>query len=97
MAIVPQGIHGSAAIVPRVAGIAAGVDLIEAILQELDANIEWTEIEVSGWSTFRPDAIKLGKDTFLLQSAACPFATRNRNRPVILIAREIKPGTQKPQ
>ncbi len=43
LAIVPQGIHGSAVILPRVAGIAAGVDLIEAILQELDSKITWTQ------------------------------------------------------
>ncbi|MEQ1829462.1 MAG: carboxylating nicotinate-nucleotide diphosphorylase [Pirellula sp.] len=43
MAIVPQGVQGSAVILPRVAGFAAGVDLIEAILQELDARITWTQ------------------------------------------------------
>jgi nicotinate-nucleotide pyrophosphorylase (carboxylating) len=43
LALVPQGIQGSAVILPRVAGLAAGVDLIEAILQELDSNITWTQ------------------------------------------------------
>lgn len=43
LAIVPHGIQGSAVILPRVAGIAAGVDLIEAILQELDSKITWTQ------------------------------------------------------
>jgi nicotinate-nucleotide pyrophosphorylase (carboxylating) len=43
MAIVPQGVHGSAVILPRVAGFAAGIDLIEAILQELDSRITWTQ------------------------------------------------------
>lgn len=43
MAIVPPGIQGSAVILPRVPGIAAGIDLIEAILQELDARISWTQ------------------------------------------------------
>ena len=43
LAIVPQGIQGSAVILPRVAGVAAGVDLIEAILQELDCQITWTQ------------------------------------------------------
>ena len=43
MALVPQGIQGSAVILPRVHGVAAGIDLIEAILQELDARITWTQ------------------------------------------------------
>lgn len=43
LAIVPQGIRGAAVILPRVPGFAAGVDLIEAILQELDTQISWTQ------------------------------------------------------
>ncbi|MCY2984589.1 MAG: carboxylating nicotinate-nucleotide diphosphorylase [Planctomycetota bacterium] len=43
LALVPQGIQGSAVILPRVAGVAAGVELIEAILQELDSPITWTQ------------------------------------------------------
>jgi len=43
MALVPQGIQGSAVILPRAYGVAAGIDLIEAILQELDARITWTQ------------------------------------------------------
>ena len=43
LAIVPQGIRGAAMILPRVPGIAAGVDLIEAMLQEFDAQITWTQ------------------------------------------------------
>ena len=43
LALVPQGIQGSAVILPRVAGVAAGVELIEAILQELDSQITWTQ------------------------------------------------------
>ena len=43
LALVPQGIQGSAVILPRVAGMAAGIDLIEAMLQELDSNITWTQ------------------------------------------------------
>jgi len=43
LALVPQGIPGSAVILPRVAGVAAGVDLIEAILQELESKITWTQ------------------------------------------------------
>ena len=43
LALVPQGIRGSAVILPRVAGVAAGVDLIEAILQELESQITWTQ------------------------------------------------------
>ena len=43
LALVPQGGMGSAIIQSRVAGVAAGIDLIEAILQELDAKITWTQ------------------------------------------------------
>jgi len=43
LAIVPKGIPGSAVILPRVPGFAAGMDLIEAILQELDTQITWTQ------------------------------------------------------
>ncbi len=53
LAIVPQGIHGSAVILPRVAGVAAGVDLIEAILQELDSKITWTQ-HVGDGERFNP-------------------------------------------
>ena len=40
MAIVPQGVRGSAGLISRNPGVAAGFDLIEAILQELDAPID---------------------------------------------------------
>ena len=43
LALVPQGGEGSAIILPRVSGIAAGVELIEAILQELDCKITWAQ------------------------------------------------------
>ncbi len=43
MALVPQGATGSAVIMPRKPGVAAGVDLIEAILQELDSSITWSQ------------------------------------------------------
>jgi nicotinate-nucleotide pyrophosphorylase (carboxylating) len=43
LALVPPGIEGAAVILPRVSGIAAGIDLIEAILQELDSKITWTQ------------------------------------------------------
>lgn len=39
LAIVPQKVVGAAAIIPRVQGVAAGFELIEAILQELDCSI----------------------------------------------------------
>lgn len=39
LAIVPQKVVGAAAIIPRVHGVAAGFELIEAILQELDCSI----------------------------------------------------------
>lgn len=40
LAIVPAGRHGKAAIVARKPGFAAGVDLIERIIQEMDAPID---------------------------------------------------------
>jgi len=43
LALVPPGIVGSAIILPRVSGVAAGVDLIEAMLQEMDAKITWEQ------------------------------------------------------
>jgi nicotinate-nucleotide pyrophosphorylase (carboxylating) len=43
LAIVPPGVTGSAVILPRVPGFAAGIDLIEPILQELDSRIRLTQ------------------------------------------------------
>ncbi len=54
LAIVPQGIQGSAVILPRVSGVAAGIDLIEAILQELDSQITWTQ-HVGDGERFLPE------------------------------------------
>ncbi|MCE3018441.1 MAG: carboxylating nicotinate-nucleotide diphosphorylase [Pirellula sp.] len=53
MAIVPQGVTGTALIVPRVTGKAAGIDLIEAMLQELDSSIQ-LESFVGDGETFAP-------------------------------------------
>ncbi len=53
LAIVPQGIQGSAVILPRVPGVAAGVDLIEAILQEFDTQLTWTQ-HVGDGERFEP-------------------------------------------
>jgi nicotinate-nucleotide pyrophosphorylase (carboxylating) len=53
MAIVPQGVTGTALIVPRVAGKAAGIDLIEAMLQELDSSIQ-LELFVGDGESFAP-------------------------------------------
>jgi nicotinate-nucleotide pyrophosphorylase (carboxylating) len=53
MALVPQGVKGSAVILPRVAGIAAGIDLIEAMIQELDARISWTQ-HLGDGESFQP-------------------------------------------
>lgn len=53
MAIVPQGVKGTALIVPRVTGKAAGIDLIEAMLQELDCSIQ-LELFVGDGETFAP-------------------------------------------
>jgi len=43
MAIVPKGLQGSATLISRRAGVIAGVDLMEAMLQELDVRIEWSQ------------------------------------------------------
>ncbi len=40
MALVPQGVSGAAVIQSRAVGVAAGVDLIEAIIQEMDCSIQ---------------------------------------------------------
>ena len=53
LAIVPQGVQGSAVILPRAYGVAAGIDLIEAMLQEMDAQITWTQ-HVGDGETFDP-------------------------------------------
>ena len=53
LAIVPQGLQGSAVILPRVPGVAAGVDLIEAMLQEFDTQIAWTQ-HVGDGERFEP-------------------------------------------
>ena len=54
LAIVPQGIQGSAVILPRMPGVAAGVDLIEAILQEFDTQLSWTQ-HVGDGERFEPE------------------------------------------
>jgi nicotinate-nucleotide pyrophosphorylase (carboxylating) len=53
MAIVPQGVTGTALIVPRVTGKAAGIDLIESMLQELDSSIQ-LELFVGDGESFAP-------------------------------------------
>lgn len=53
LALVPAGIEGAAVIVPRVAGVAAGIDLIEAMLQEMEAQITWTQ-HVGDGQVFEP-------------------------------------------
>jgi nicotinate-nucleotide pyrophosphorylase (carboxylating) len=53
MALVPQGGQGSAYILPRVHGIAAGFDLIETMLEELDARISVT-LHVADGDGFQP-------------------------------------------
>ncbi len=54
LAIVPQGVQGSAVILPRVPGVASGVDLIEAILQEFDTQITWIQ-HVGDGERFEPN------------------------------------------
>lgn len=64
MALVPQGIEGSAAVLPRVAGVAAGIDLVEAILQELDVDISYVQ-HVGDGEAFEPGKplLTLGGET----------------------------------
>ncbi len=72
MAIVPQGIHGSAVLVSRGNGIAAGVDLIEAILQETDTSIEWTQMVGDG------EEITVGQQLAILAGDARELLTCER-------------------
>ncbi|MCU0710379.1 MAG: carboxylating nicotinate-nucleotide diphosphorylase [Pirellula sp.] len=48
MAIVPAGLRGSASLIARRPGIVAGIDLIEAMLQEMDVQIEWSQLVGDG-------------------------------------------------
>jgi nicotinate-nucleotide pyrophosphorylase (carboxylating) len=48
MALVPAGLRGSATLVSRRPGIVAGIDLIEAMLQEMDVEIEWSQLVGDG-------------------------------------------------
>jgi len=48
MAIVPAGLRGSASLIARKAGMIAGIDLVEAMLQEMDSSIEWTQMVGDG-------------------------------------------------
>ena len=43
MAIVPPGVSGSASLISRSHGVAAGIDLIDEMLAELDAKIQWDQ------------------------------------------------------
>lgn len=43
MAIVPPGVTGSAALISRSHGVAAGIDLIDEMLEELDTKIHWDQ------------------------------------------------------
>ena len=43
MAIVPPGVTGSASLISRSHGVAAGIDLIDEMLAELDAKIQWDQ------------------------------------------------------
>ena len=43
MAIVPAGVRGSAALVSRSHGVAAGIDLIDEMIAELDVEIQWDQ------------------------------------------------------
>lgn len=53
MAIVPQGVQGEAVIRTRSVGVAAGVDLIEAMIQEMDCPIR-LECMVGDGQPFQP-------------------------------------------
>lgn len=48
MALVPAGLRGSASLIARKTGIVAGIDLIEAMLQEMDSGIEWSQLVGDG-------------------------------------------------
>jgi nicotinate-nucleotide pyrophosphorylase (carboxylating) len=48
MAIVPAGLRGSASLMARKTGMIAGIDLVEAMLQEMDSSIEWTQMVGDG-------------------------------------------------
>jgi nicotinate-nucleotide pyrophosphorylase (carboxylating) len=48
MAIVPAGLRGSASLIARKTGMIAGIDLVEAMLQEMDCSIEWTQLVGDG-------------------------------------------------
>jgi nicotinate-nucleotide pyrophosphorylase (carboxylating) len=43
MAIVPDGVRGSAALVSRSHGVAAGIDLIDEMIAEMDVDIQWDQ------------------------------------------------------
>jgi nicotinate-nucleotide pyrophosphorylase (carboxylating) len=43
MALVPPGVSGSAALISRTSGVAAGIDLIDEMIAELDAKIQWDQ------------------------------------------------------
>jgi nicotinate-nucleotide pyrophosphorylase (carboxylating) len=48
MALVPPRLKGSASLIARKTGIIAGIDLVEAMLQEMDVGIEWTQLVGDG-------------------------------------------------
>ena len=43
MAVVPPGVKGQAGLISRSHGVAAGIDLIDEMIEELDANIAWDQ------------------------------------------------------
>ncbi|MFN7732814.1 MAG: carboxylating nicotinate-nucleotide diphosphorylase [Pirellula sp.] len=72
MAIVPPNVRGSAELISRSAGVAAGIDLIEAMLQEMDADIEWTQ-NVGDGSILEP-----GQSLAVLSGTARDLLTMER-------------------
>jgi nicotinate-nucleotide pyrophosphorylase (carboxylating) len=72
MALVPAGLRGSATLVSRRAGIAAGIDLIEAMLQEMDVQIEWSQLVGDG------QEIEAGQSLALLTGEARELLTCER-------------------
>jgi nicotinate-nucleotide pyrophosphorylase (carboxylating) len=48
MALVPADLRGSASLIARKPGIIAGIDLVEAMLQEMDTGIEWAQLVGDG-------------------------------------------------
>lgn len=72
MAIVPPGVSGSASLISRSHGVAAGIDLIDEMLAELDAKIQWDQRVGDG------EAIEPGQVLSILSGDARDLLTCER-------------------